>query len=44
MNQTISIQVESPVCGTQEAWARVAEDPTPDERAALLERCRRLLA
>ena len=44
MNQTISIQVESPVCGTQEAWASVPDEPAADERAGLMERCRGLLA
>ncbi len=44
MNQTISIQVESPVCGTQEAWARVPEEPAADQREPLMQRCRDLLA
>ena len=44
MNQTISIQVESPVCATQEAWARVPEEPSAGEREQLMERCRHLLA
>ena len=41
---TISIDVESPVCGTREAWAKVPEDPAPAERERLLAQCRSLLA
>lgn len=44
MSATISIRVDSPVCGTQQAWARVPEEPSADERLGLMERCGRLLA
>ena len=43
MSSIVSIDFENPVCGTQEAWARVPEDPAPAEREALLQSCRRLL-
>ena len=36
-------QADSPVCSTRHAWARVPQEPTQTERAALLARIRALL-
>ncbi|MCU0925929.1 MAG: quinolinate synthase NadA [Hydrogenophaga sp.] len=39
----IDVEYEQPACPTQHAWARVPVEPGPKQRAALMERIRRLL-
>jgi quinolinate synthase len=39
----IELDIEQPACSTRHAWARVPEEPSPDERQALKERIRGLL-
>ena len=39
----IDVEYEQPACPPRHAWARVPAEPSPDERAALKERIRRLL-
>lgn len=41
---TIEFEIESPVGGTQAAWARVPDEPAPAEREELKRRVRALLA
>ncbi len=43
MEQVIEVDYEQPACATRHAWARVPQEPTPDERLALKDRIRRLL-
>ncbi len=43
MEQVIEVDIEQPACTTRHAWARVPEEPSPDERLALKEKIRRLL-
>src|SRR5881397_823340 len=43
MNSVIDVEYEQPSCTTRHAWARVPQEPTPDERAALKDKIRRLL-
>lgn len=43
MSATFPIAYESPVNGTAQAWARVPEEPSPAQRAALMQRCAALL-
>ena len=44
MPATFSIDVPSPLAGTQQAWAQVPEEPGEAERETLLAQCRQLLA
>ena len=39
----IDVEYEQPACSTRHAWARVPVEPTPEERAELKERIKRLL-
>ncbi|WP_310566543.1 quinolinate synthase NadA [Hydrogenophaga sp.] len=39
----IDVEYEQPACPTQHAWARVPVEPGPKQRAALMDRIRRLL-
>jgi quinolinate synthase len=39
----IDIVYEQPACDTRHAWARVPVEPAPQQRAALMERARKLL-
>ena len=41
--QVIELDIEQPACSTRHAWARVPEEPSPDERQALKARIRELL-
>ncbi len=43
MNSVIDVEYEQPSCTTRHAWARVPQEPAPDERAALKDRIRHLL-
>lgn len=44
MNEhVIELDIEQPACSTRHAWARVPEEPSPDERQALKARIRELL-
>ncbi len=43
MEQVIEVDFEQPACPTRHAWARVPEEPGPEERAELKARIRRLL-
>ncbi len=43
MEQVIEVDYEQPACATRHAWARVPQEPTPDERLALKDKIRRLL-
>lgn len=44
MNEhVIELDIEQPACSTRHAWARVPEEPSPDERQALKSRIRELL-
>ncbi len=43
MEQVIEVDYEQPACATRHAWARVPQEPTPDERVALKDKIRRLL-
>lgn len=43
MNTVIDVEYEQPACPTRHAWARVPQEPSPAERAALKERIRGLL-
>src|SRR3989454_4667967 len=43
MNSVIDVEYEQPSCTTRHAWARVPQEPAPDERAALKDKIRRLL-
>ena len=43
MTSILSVAIESPVTGTVQAWARVPDEPTPQRRAELIERCTALL-
>ncbi|WP_137895671.1 quinolinate synthase NadA [Ramlibacter sp. 2FC] len=43
MTAVIDVEYEQPACSTRHAWARVPDEPAPDERAALKDRIRRLL-
>ncbi|MBN2691646.1 MAG: quinolinate synthase NadA [Burkholderiaceae bacterium] len=43
MSATFPIAFDSPVTGTAQAWARVPVEPSPSERALLIERCTALL-
>ena len=44
MSATFPITVESSVCGTQPAWARVPQEPSLERRSALQALCRERLA
>ncbi len=44
MSAIFPITVESPVCGTQPAWARVPQEPGLERRSALQAQCREWLA
>jgi quinolinate synthase len=43
MEQLIEIDYEQPACATRHAWARVPQEPSPEERLALKQRIRELL-
>ncbi len=43
MSAVIDVEYEQPSCTTRHAWARVPQEPAPDERAALKDKIRRLL-
>jgi quinolinate synthase len=43
MDKVIEVDYEQPACTTRHAWARVPEEPSQQERAALKDRIRRLL-
>ncbi|MGC9235993.1 MAG: quinolinate synthase NadA [Thiomonas sp.] len=43
MSATFPVAFDSPVTGTAQAWARVPEEPSPAQRAELMERCTALL-
>ncbi|GAB3184160.1 quinolinate synthase NadA [Hydrogenophaga aquatica] len=43
MDKVIEVDVEQPSCPTRHVWARVPEEPGPQERAALKDKIRRLL-
>ena len=43
MNPLLEIIYKQPSCDTQQAWARVPQEPTPTERAALKESIKALL-
>jgi quinolinate synthase len=43
MEQVIEVDFEQPACPTRHAWARVPEEPGPEERAELKARIKRLL-
>ena len=43
MNSVIDVEYEQPSCATSHAWARVPQEPAPDERVALKDKIRRLL-
>ncbi|HEX5805170.1 MAG TPA: quinolinate synthase NadA [Macromonas sp.] len=43
MDKIIEVDYEQPACPTKHAWARVPEEPSPQERAALKDKIRRLL-
>jgi quinolinate synthase len=42
-SDVIDVEYEQPACSTQHAWARVPVEPSPDERAALKDKVKRLL-
>ena len=43
MDKVIEVDYEQPACTTRHAWARVPEEPSQQERAALKDKIRRLL-
>ena len=43
MDKVIEVDYEQPACTTRHAWARVPEEPSQQQRAALKDRIRRLL-
>jgi len=43
MDKVIEVDYEQPACATRHAWARVPEEPSQTERAALKDKIRRLL-
>ncbi len=43
MDKVIEVDYEQPACTTRHAWARVPEEPSLQERAALKDKIRRLL-
>ncbi|MGC8507692.1 MAG: quinolinate synthase NadA [Thiomonas sp.] len=43
MSATFPVAFDSPVTGTAQAWARVPEEPSPAQRAELMDRCTALL-